>query len=302
MRHCRLLLLIIAAAAMSSCGRQSHRLGVVHYYPSFLWKDACTKPVEKTLDFDFSEDARNDPKSFAEFQFVDNAGRPVSTDTLQVSVDGQPLKDNILRVGNDITSVKVTFTFAPDAETRDYQGTLKLIRHDLDRIDSQPLTAGQQVDVMPWSLRYERSMNPLAKGVLWTFITIIAALLLWFLLLKRLRFPTFRGVHKMTITDPYFSTKSFQGRHKIVLCATPPAHEQSTLSRWFKGEVVYEVNPIWETPLEITPDGKTARVSSRPGYLILPADGMSSATKWTAGGEYIIEITDKHIKAKIQVI
>lgn len=68
----------------TSCNNNSPSLGTVEFHPSFLWVKADTIPVTKTFIFEFSQDAKNDNKTFAEFQFVDNSGIPISTNIIKV--------------------------------------------------------------------------------------------------------------------------------------------------------------------------------------------------------------------------
>lgn len=301
MRKITLCYFILALCLLQSC-KDDKTIGDVNYHPSFLWSEARIEPVDKTFDFDFSEDAQNDPHSYAELQFTDNDHHPISTDILQVSIDGKLLPGNKFRVDSKVKSLTLTFTFTPEAKSGKYQGVLRLVSHELDRLDSQALSPGQQVDVMQWTLYYNKSMNPLAKGLMWFFILLAAALLLWFALFRRMCYPKFRGVHKLQVVDPYFSSKTLTGKRLLILCAEKPRKPQSALSRLFTGEIVYEVNPLWKTPIEVTPAKRTARATNKPGYLFLSVDGISSPTKWVAGGEYIIEILESNEKVKIQII
>ncbi len=301
MKHYTLFFFILASCMLLSC-KDENTIGNVNYHPSFLWSDAQIVPVEKTFDFDFSVDAQNDPRSYAEFQFTDNDHHPFSTEIMQVSISGKPLIGNKFRIDSKVRSLKLAFTFTPQAQSGKYQGFLRLVGHDLDRLDSQTLSPGQQVDVMQWTLYFEKSMNPWAKGLMWLIILVVAFLILWFALIRRLRYPTFRGVHKLQVVDPYYSSKTLTGKRLLILCAEKPSKPQSTLNRWFTGEIAYEVNPLWETPIEVYPDKKTARATNKPGYLFLSSDGVSLPTKWIVGGEYIIEILESKEKVKIKII
>ena len=301
MRHYSLYLILLTSCVLLSC-KDNQSIGNVSYHPAFLWSDSRIVPVEKTFDFDFSEDAKNDARSYAELQFTDNDHRPISTDILQVSIDGKVIPANKFRIDSKVTSKTLTFVFTPDAKPGKYQGVLRLVGHDLDRLDTQTLSPGQQVDVMQWTLYYEKSMNPLAKCLMWLGILVLAGLLLWFALLRRLCYPTFHGVHHLQVVDPYFSSKTLKGKRLLVLCAEKPRKPQSSISKLFSGEISYEVNPLWRTPIEVTPGKKCARATNKPGYLFLAADGMSLPTKWVAGGEYIVEILDSKEKVKIKVI
>ncbi|MBQ6061996.1 MAG: hypothetical protein IJK87_00005, partial [Prevotella sp.] len=108
MKHCSYIFFLSIILLLSSCKDNSISFGTVEYYPSFLWVDANITPVTKTFDFDFSEDAKNDSHSFAEFQFVDNDGKPISTEVMQVYDNGERLKDNKLRVGSEVDSKQLT--------------------------------------------------------------------------------------------------------------------------------------------------------------------------------------------------
>lgn len=301
MRHYTLYLFLLASCLLLSC-KDKNMMGDVNYHPSFLWSEARIEPLEKTFDFDFSEDAQNDPHSYAELQFTDNDHQPISTNTMQVSIDGKSLPDNKFRINSDVKSMTLSFAFTPDAKPGKYQGVLRLVGHDLDRLDTQALSRGQQVDVLQWTLYYNKSMNPLAKGLMWLLILLAAALLLWFVLLRRLCYPTFRGVHKFQVVDPYYSTKTLTGKRLLIMCAQKPRKPQSTLNRLFTGEIAYEVNPIWKIPIEVIPAKKSARATNKSGYLFLSADGISLPTKWVVGGDYIIVILESKQKVRIKII
>ena len=67
-------ILFLVILLLTSCKEKTISFGNVEYYPPFLWVDENITPVTKTFDFDFSEDAKADKSTFAEFQFVDNYG------------------------------------------------------------------------------------------------------------------------------------------------------------------------------------------------------------------------------------
>ena len=112
---------------LSSCKKdEGVTFGTVEYYPSFLWVDSKTTPVTKTFDFDFSQDAK-DYDSYAEFQFVDNVGKAISTDVMQIVIDGKECPNNRFRIESDVTQKRLTFKFCPNAEEGKHQGYLKLV-------------------------------------------------------------------------------------------------------------------------------------------------------------------------------
>ena len=264
---------LIAAFGLlfSSCGNNKGvSLGEVKYYPGFLFSESKIEPVTKTFDLEFSQDAKLDHSCYAEFQFVDNDGKPVSTQVMQVSIDGEILKDNKFKVTSSDTEKQLIFTFTPEAKKGKHQGYLKLVSHNLDRLDSQQLSAGDQVDAMQWTLYYNKSMNPLAKVLMWIGIVALSLLALWFLFGRRMVFDYIK-VGRMHITAPYSSLLQIKNARQIV-CTNKPM-KQSWYSRLFTGAIIYENNPVWTTPVIFEASSKGAvRMRSNKNYLIDPFD------------------------------
>ena len=251
-----LLLLCIAVCLLSSCEDDGISLGEVRYHPSFLWSDEEIIPVTKTIDFDFSQDAKDDESTFAEFQFVDNEGKPISTNEMQVFIDGKQLADNKFKVKSNVSSMELLFQFTPAAAAGKHQGYLKLIGHRLERIDSQQLTAGQKVDVFQWTLNYDKRMNPLAKVLMWIGIVILAMLALWFVVFQRIFFPRFGSIQK-TFTIPgmaplIIKAKEFKGARMVVVAASH-SKKQSGWERLWKGRIVYKTHPAFTDPITFKP-------------------------------------------------
>lgn len=84
--------------AVSSCKEESIEFGKSVYHPGFLWDEEEQICAEKTFIFDFSQDAINDTKTFAEFAFVSNDGNLIDTDCLQTYIENKKLSNNTFRV------------------------------------------------------------------------------------------------------------------------------------------------------------------------------------------------------------
>lgn len=237
---------------MTSCKKdESISFGTVEYYPGFLWSDPNLTPVTKTFDFDFSPDAKSEA-SFAEFQFVDNDDKPISTSIMQVIIDGKEITNNRFKISSDVTSKEITFKFSPDAESRKYQGYLKLVDHTLDRIDSQPLQAGQQINAFQWTLVYEKEMNPLAKLFMWILFIIASSLAIWFAIMRSIVYPRFKSIKKGFYFKNYQPiTINFKGSRLVVL--DNKVHKQSYWDRIFKGKILYKQHPAFHTPIFFLP-------------------------------------------------
>lgn len=256
----------------SSCGDDKSvvSLGDVEYYPQFLLCDSSITSLTKTFDLEFSQDAKLDKNCYAEFQFVDNNGNPVSTKVMQVSIDGKPLKDNKFRVTSKDTEKQLTFTFSPDAKNGKHQGYLKLVSHNLDRLDAQQLTVGQQVDALQWTIHYKKAMNPLAKVLMWLGILLLAALALWFLMIRWMVYDYIK-VGSIRITEPYYSQRQIKGARQLVFTSKPT--KQSFLNRLFTGKIIYEINPVWNVPVIFEAASKgQVKMRHNQNYTIDPYD------------------------------
>lgn len=239
----------------SSCDDNSISFGTVEYYPSFLWKDSEMISVNKTFEFEFSQDAQNDPHSYAELQFVDNEGNPISTNVMQVSCGNETYADNKFRIASNIKSKDLTFKFSPEASSGKYQGYLRLISHNLDRIESQPLKPNEKADVFQWTLYFNKSMNPLAKVLMWILIVVLSLILLWFLIIRKMVFPTFRAIKKtLIIPNQAPIVIRFKGARMVVLDSVK--HKQTWADRLIKGKVIYISNPNIKSQILLTPRNK----------------------------------------------
>ena len=268
----KLSILLFICIFFASCKDESVNFGTVEYYPSFLWEDANISPVTKIMDCDFSLDAQNDANSFAEFQFVDNDGRPVSTSEMQVKVDGVPAKNNVFRVNSKTKSIKLEFTFSPDAETGKHQGYLKLINHELDRLDSHQLSSGLKIDIFQWTLNYDKRMNPLAFVLMWIEIITFGAVLLWLLFLKRMFYPQFRAINKMMII-PNQAPISLRFKGKRMIIIDNQHHKQSLWNRFWTGEIQYIQTPYITTKIVLKPVRRGKQImfiSNATNYICTP--------------------------------
>ena len=279
---------------LSSCKKDENvSFGTVEYYPDFLWVDSKTTPVTKILIFNFSQDAK-DNDSFAEFQFVDNEGKVISTDIMQIVIDGKECPNNRFRINSDVTSEELTFTFYPDAEEGKHQGYLKLVSHQLDRLDSQPLTANQQVDVFQWTLNYDKCMNPLAIILIWIVIGIVVLVAVWQVCSRLIFYPRFGSIQKTFIVPGMAPLiVKFKGARMVVLAASHPK-KQSAWNRFWTGKILYKTHPAFVTPIVFKPSrGRRVLAKVQTGshqVMPNPIPGIGAAT--------IIDV-QKNLKIKV---
>lgn len=270
MRH--ILVILCCSALLCGCKNKSTQLGTVEYYPSFLWEDAKLTPSVKTMDCDFSEDAKHDATTFAEFQIVDNDGKPMPTATMQVKVDGKIAQNNTFRITSKADSIKLEFSFTPTAEAGKYQGALKLIRYNLDRIDNQQLSYNTKpISMLQWTLYYDKQMNPLARALLIIAILIAICMILWFAF-RRCFIPVIKlsRVNVNGINLTYTDSKKINRYRKVVF--TSKKKKQSFFDKVFLGKIKYIVSDYWTDDWELFPGKKkkTVKLSLHGNYTTSP--------------------------------
>ena len=130
---------------------------------------------------------------------------------------------------------------------------------------------------------------------MWLGILILAALLLWFLIVRRLIYPTI-GVKTIQINEPYFAKVNVKGVRRVVF--TNKKMEQSLINKIFTGEILYKKNDIWTSPLafEAGAKKKTLRVMRTKDYVFDPYTSMLKAPS-----DYVVENTNDNTKIKLTI-
>lgn len=282
MKYSIYIFLLFSILLFVSCDDNSVPFGKVEYYPSFLWSNSNITPVKKTFEFEFSQDAQDDSESYAEFQFVDNDGKPISTNVMQVSDGGETLPNNKIRVNSNVKSKELTFTFSPSAANRKYQGYLKLVNHNLDRIESQQLQPGDEYDVLQWTLYYDKLMNPLAKTLMWIGIIILTLLIIWHGLLKSVFYPRFGSIQKIFNVPGMAPLIVNFKKARLVVVAASHQKKQSRWNRFWTGEIIYKTHPAFSSPIIFKPCGgrQVLAIVQLGTYQVLPnpMPGIGTAT------------------------
>ena len=143
--------------------------------------------------------------------------------------------------------------------------------------------------------KYVVNWNPLKTILMWLGILILAALLLWFLLVKRFIYPTIK-VNTIVINDPYFCRVKIKGKRRVVF--TNKKMEQSLLNKIFTGEILYKKHDTWTSPLafEAGTKKKTLRVMRTKDYVFNPYTSMLKSQN-----DYVVENTNDKTKIKITI-
>ncbi len=226
-------------------------LGECSYHPSFLWSDADTCGVTRKLYLDFNADAKGDKECFAEIAFVDKDGNPIPDDILEIAIDGIIAEGNSFKAYSTDTVKEVKFRFLPKAESGYHQGYLHLVSYKLDRFEDQELD-GTSVEVMRWALSYDKSMNPLAKVLMWICVLILTLLLVWLLILKPAFYPRFKNINKIfNIPGQAPLIVRTRGVRMVVISNIP--RNDSFWNALIKGPVLYKTHPAFHTPITLLP-------------------------------------------------
>lgn len=274
MKLLKCFLICLLAISLNSCKNKSIEFGKSIYYPGFLWIEENQSCAVKTLNFEFSQDAKNDANTFAEFSFVDINGDIIDSNCLQCYINDNKLTNNTFRIDSKTDSVSIRFVFSPNAKDGNYQGYLRLVNHNLDRIDSQKLTSGLQFDVLQWSLTYEKNMNPLVKIICSSLLVFIVILIVWFTFLRPQLYPHFGDFRKIIVVSQngrtvFNTVASFKGSRKVVLYNANIV--QSKWKRIFCGKILIINSQFFTSKIEIVPSknyamaiGQNCSISPNP--------------------------------------
>lgn len=289
-----LLVLTLAGLVMTSCDEQHADWGTTTRYPQFLWSEGSVTPITKTIDLEFSTDAKMNPSTGAVFQFTDNDGQPISPQEMLVVANGDTLRDNKFTAHSSDTCIELKISFTPEAKSGKHQGLLRVTGHALDRVDSQNLTPWQSVEVAQWTITYDKQMNPWSKQLLYAALGILLCLFVWRTMFCPHLFPRFKRCKKMLVMKQNGrSIKQmsivFTGKRKVIL--TSRKQKQSFWNWLFTGKVQYIALPALASDLSLTPStGRQQGISARgAGYsvqpFIIPRSGKGTITHPATGLE-----------------
>lgn len=252
------------------------------WHDSFLWSDAA-EPGEFVVDCEpLFENAGEG--SYAEFRLTPRgAGADYSA-----WFNGKPLgSDSLLRFEAGHPAI-LRLTFDTDAkEGTRYFDLAKVRGAGIDIINGVP-----EEDFEAVSLRsaYEVRWNPLKTIVFWTAAALLAALLLWLAVFRRIFFPAIK-VARIELTGPgsYYLSKRVKGARKVEL--TSRNKSQNILSRLFTGRVLFIRADHFSPGIEALPAGSRKRLRFRPAggrtdgsWTFTPSATLAPYEKATARG------------------
>lgn len=259
-------------------------LGRVSHYDEFLFVPGRIVPIKKSFDFQFNDDAKADKTTFAEFAFVDNSGNAIMPKDMIVTVDGQQLKKNQFQITPSHNKVDIEISFPSGAKKGKHQGYLRMINHNMHRLNNNECAGQKPADAFQWTVYNSKTMNPLAKILMWLSILTLSVMMLWFIVIKPIKYPRFSKFRKMVliknngVVAAQF-TCNFKGARRVIFATKK--QPQSLLNRLFTGRIETIVNPFFEEPITFLPRKKKA-VAKGKGYFFnpnpIPQSGVAEIT------------------------
>lgn len=264
-------------------------MGKATWYDSFLfWGASDPDTLSVDLKAVFNEEAQKDGSS-VQLQIKDEDGN----NDFKLFYNNNLVENGKITINSrDNSPTVLSVVFNPKAQKGSRYLKIEAInKQELDNINGQP------VEQYKLTLRskYVENWNPLKIILMWLCILILAALILWFLIVKHFIYPSI-GVKTIQINDPYFSKVNVKGKRRVVF--TNKNMKQSLMSRIFTGEILYKKNEIWTSPLafEAGAKKKTLRVMRTKDYAF---DPYTSTLK--APNDYIVENINDKTKIKLTI-
>jgi hypothetical protein len=223
------------------------------WYDSFLWSKA-SEPGE--VEFDLAPEFSNvtAPQTGIALMLVPAEGEPSD---YQCYFNGHKLEAEDTFVIVPDSAAKLRVVFNTDAKTgKRYFNLLNRGSQNLDLVNGKPI---DEFEGMTLRTKYSVNWNPLKTCLFWIAMAIIAALVLWFLLLRRMFYPTIK-VKRIDFAGPgtYYGSKKIKGARKVVL--TSKKQSQNIFSRIFTGEIRFLRAEHFIPEIEILPSGTKKKI------------------------------------------
>ena len=272
--------------------------GETNYYKNFLFYKYDTVIMTQTLEFEFNEDAKRFITQDILFELVekDENGKFLPAEGICLYKNGVKCDNNILKItiNDDTADIGIEFT------DKAYEGnhTLYLCVKNtggLDRIDNIDLSSGgTAILTHEWVVKKDDDFNPLAEGLFWALVFIVAFLIVWRIVLRPMFFETFK-VRKLFFfyPDAPMKTVNLKGVRKVI--CSKRKQSQSFFSNFFTGKIAFVQNSFWEQDAEVTPRNKNSvRIRISKGSMVLPSSIIEKGT------DMEVKNKDKSIKLQIQ--
>lgn len=260
--------------------------GKASYYPSFFfWKEKGQDTLRYNLNECFNQPAIECASS-VRFKIANTD----DSNDFQVLINETPCTNNEFAFDGKATNSTLSIVFNKDAKQgKRYFQINPIQAKETDRINRTPINQYHLSARAIYSVNY----NPLAIMLYWLFMVLLILLIIWFMIIKSIMYPRTK-IGRIIITDPYYKSLKIHGARKVVF--TNQIQRQSLLNRIFTGRIVYEVDRVWTSPIELEPVKKALRLTTKGKYLVTPF-----ATRLEKNTEYEVQNIDTKQKITITI-
>lgn len=227
----------------------------VKWYDSFLWSKAAE---DKKVLWDLAPVFKNELKNSGLSLELNKAEG--ESDDFQAWFNGKSITNGQTITIHPNKPALLEVRFNHDAKTGKRYFYLSPSRiESLDFINDFPSDEYQGTSLRT---EYHVGWNPLKTFLFWSGIILLAALVLWLTILKRIFFPQIK-MSKITITGPdsYYSSKRIRGARKIML--TTKRKSQNIFSKIFTGKIIFIRGDHFSPALSIVAAGGKKKVRLR---------------------------------------
>lgn len=296
------IIIAFIAGILVSCNEKEEETsmlwGKTDYYTDFLFNDYESVKMNKTICFETNEDA-NGRVGNVKFGLYkkeeDNSFEPVK-DEIRLYKNGILCEDNTLLVTPQDKEIQLGIEFTPEAQEGVHKWFLKVLDNGgFDRINEYAIEEESLPLLLEWRAEKNDIVNPLKLGVNISLFIFFSLILVWFLVMKPILYPTFKIGNVQFTNGTYFSTKRIYGARKLVV--TNSSKRQSAINKLLTGQIIYERNEFWPDEWEIHPKGKGGRLNTNRKYTITPF-----TTSLNKQMEYELEHLSSNVKAQITLL
>lgn len=242
-------------------------IGDASYYGSFLISKENNTPAVSNIGISFSEQAVEEGSSAAmKIYFVDKKGKKCIQD-FKICVNGNELKGDTFMLTPEMTEITLSIIGLPDTKGGKYYGRIELIPSNLDNC-----SINGDSGIFKWKIDFKQKWNPIKLTLTLLVLLLIAASLLWMIVLKPMLYPRFGSVQKTFIVSGMAPlVVKFKGARAVVVSATPQK-KQSGLNKFWTGKILYKIHPAFTIPIIFKPSrGRRILARVQPGsYQVWP--------------------------------
>ena len=296
------IVIAFIASILISCGEKemdtSMLWGETDYYSDFLFKNYEPVKMTKTICFETNEDAngRVSNVKFGLYKKTEDESYIPVKDEIRLYKNNVLCENNVLLITPEDHEVQLGIEFTPEAEEGVHKWFLKVLNNGgFDRINEYATEEDSLPLLLEWKAEKNDIINPLKLGMNISLFVLFGLILIWFLIMKPIIYPTFRIGNIQFTNGSYFSTKRIYGARKLVV--TNSSKKQNAINKLLTGRIIYERNEFWIDEWELHPKGKGGRLNTNRKYTITPF-----TTSLNKQMEYDIEHLSTGVKAKITLL